>query len=102
MVVGHQEDDENYVIGTRDIEGSYAMIYFPTGQERTLSLSSLKGTEFTVWWFDPRTGNSFSNDVMEKTEELLVKPPTSGKGNDWILVLDSNMTNSQAPGQAKP
>ena len=33
MVVDKQKDDEHFVIATRDTEGSYAMIYFPTGKE---------------------------------------------------------------------
>lgn len=99
MVAGKQEDNEHYVIATRDTEGSYAMVYFPSGQEKKLSLSNLSGASFTVWWYDPRTGNSFKGKPLQKVSEVAVKPPTSGKGNDWVLVLDSVDTQRLPPGK---
>lgn len=101
MVLDEQIHDENYVIATRDFEGSYAMVYFPTGQERKLSVVDLKGETFTVWWYDPRTGNSFKGDTLQKMDSVSVQPPTSGKGNDWVLVLDSLNGKLSPPGKTK-
>ncbi len=101
MVLDEQQDDENYVIATRDLEGSYAMFYFPTGQERKLSVADLKGTAFRVWWYDPRTGNSFKGEPLRKLKSISVQPPTSGKGNDWVLVLDSEERQALPPGKIK-
>ena len=101
MLLDKQEDDEHFVITTRDTEGSYAMIYFPTGKERKLSLSTLSGESFTVWWYDPRTGNSFQAKPLKKASEVVVKPPTSGKGNDWVLVLDAVGSEILPPGKIK-
>ena len=99
IIVGQQLDDENYAIATRDAEGSFAMVYFPTGQARTLSLAHLMGKDFTVWWYDPRTGNSFKGNPLQKGKEVTVQPPTSGKGNDWVLVLDSAKNQRLPPGK---
>lgn len=101
MMVDTQKDDEHYVIATRDAEGSYAMVYFPTGQERKLSLSNLKGSTLTVWWYDPRTGNSYPSEPIEKIGEVSVQPPTSGKGNDWVLVLDAEDSQASPPGKSR-
>lgn len=102
MVLDEQQHDENYVIATRDTEGSYAMIYFPTGQERTISLSNLKGAAFNVWWYDPRTGNTFQGNLLQKHQQILVRPPSSGKGNDWVMVLGSEESGTVPPGKSKP
>ena len=101
LVIDKQDDDENYVIATRDIKGTYARVYFPTVEERRLSLSTLAGESLIVWWYDPRTGNSFPPKPWEKASEVVVKPPTSGKGNDWVLVLDAVGSEILPPGKRK-
>ncbi len=98
IIVGEQVDDENYVIATRDLMGSYAMVYFPTGQARSIDLTAMDGEVFKVWWFDPRTGNAFAGGLVEKSNRISISPPTSGKANDWVLVLDAEDKNRGAPG----
>jgi hypothetical protein len=46
MIVQPQEDNEHYVIATSDLEGGYAMVYFPTGKSVLLNLDSLRKDEF--------------------------------------------------------
>jgi hypothetical protein len=45
MVKNSQQEDNNYVISTRDSKGTYAMIYFPTGKTTILDFSELKGSK---------------------------------------------------------
>jgi hypothetical protein len=97
MVIGEQADDNNYTIATRDVDGKYAMIYFPLGGEKKLDLTKLKGRELHSWWFDPRTGNSFKAENIKKSASVLITPPTTGKGNDWVLVIDSPSENFNTP-----
>ncbi|MEM8527470.1 MAG: glycoside hydrolase family 140 protein [Bacteroidota bacterium] len=88
MIVGEQEENNDYVSATRDSKGTYAMIYFPTGKIATLNVSSLKGKNFITQWYDPRTGASFEGKSLEKSKAINVTPPSSGLGNDWVLVID--------------
>ncbi len=99
LVPGRQEDDKNYVVATRSIDGSYAMVYFPTGRETDLDLSSLSAVELKGWWYDPRTGASCEAGNLVKSESETVTPPSSGKGNDWVLVLDAENSGFDRPGQ---
>jgi hypothetical protein len=92
-----QQADENYITATRDQEGRYAMVYFPTGKPAHLNLSSLRDTPVNAWWYDPRTGNSFRADGVLKSASLGVVPPSSGRGQDWVLVVDAMAFG--APGQ---
>lgn len=96
IVIGKQEEDNTYKSATRDTAGTYSMIYFPTGGKADLNLSSMSRKKLKVWWYDPRTGNSFEGGIIKKSEKVLVEAPTSGKGHDWILVLDAEKFN--APG----
>lgn len=90
IVLNEQKDYSNYVIATRDAKGSYAMIYLTTGGSVELDLSSLTNEKLYGWWFDPRTGNSYSTAIIDKSNRVKIEAPTSGKGHDWVLVLDSH------------
>ncbi|MFD2202125.1 glycoside hydrolase family 140 protein [Shivajiella indica] len=89
MVVSNQVDDENFVIATRDIEGSFAMIYFPTGKTVEVDFSALNNAEFKANWYDPRTGVIFPylGLVLSKGKNI-IQAPSSGKGQDWVLIVD--------------
>lgn len=89
MVTSKQEDDEHFVIATRDGDGTYAMIYFPTGKSVEVDFSKLKNTSLKAKWYDPRTGVAFdySGAVLAKGKNT-IKAPSSGKGQDWVLVVE--------------
>jgi hypothetical protein len=99
MIIGEQPEDNNYTIATRDEKGRYAMIYFPLGSIKELNLSALNGSELNAHWFDPRTGNTFKVDAIKKSSKVIITPPTSGKGNDWVLLLDSTGENFDRSGR---
>lgn len=90
MVVDKQEDDESYVIATRDQEGSYAMIYIPTGKTVSLNTSILKSKTLKCSWYDPRTGAWTDAGFVSSSPSFTYKAPSSGgKGHDWVMVLDA-------------
>lgn len=55
--------------------------------------------ELVIWWYDPRTGNSFRGDTIAKAEQVIITAPTTGKGHDWVLVLDTPSLQFEAPGK---
>jgi hypothetical protein len=88
-------------LATRDEAGTYAMVYLPDGKSVTLNLQALKGTRFRSWWYDPRTGAAFPGEILSGTEAPIV-PPSSGKGQDWVLVVDEHQAGYPRPGQPFP
>lgn len=100
MIVEQAETySKDYAIATRDSEGTYAMVYIPTGKTVYLNLSKLNGKSFNTWWFDPRTGASFEGKKLRKSARIpvIATPPSSGLGNDWVLVIDSAKEKFIAP-----
>lgn len=100
MINEEQEEDSHFKIATRCSEGTYAMIYFPTGGNCRLNLKELATDELAAWWFDPRTGNSFAGITIQKSENIIVSAPTKGKGHDWVLVLDASNESFGNPGKS--
>ncbi|MEM1121961.1 MAG: glycoside hydrolase family 140 protein [Bacteroidota bacterium] len=89
MVITEQKADNSYVIATRDQEGRYAMIYFPTGMPTEIDLQPIKGKKLTLLWYDPRTGAAFDLPSITHQPQMTFTPPSSGKGHDWVLVIDA-------------
>lgn len=68
---------------------NYAYIYSPLGESFTVDLTVFSGAKCVkASWFDPRTGEETIFGILQAGECSRVVPPTRGKGQDWILVLD--------------
>ena len=79
----------DHVQATRDSEGTFALVYIPTGKPVTVDLTKLKGA-IAASWFDPRTGNSKPIEAGIKPEGAReFKPPATETERDWVLVLDA-------------
>jgi hypothetical protein len=88
----------------RASDGSYAFIYTATGKKMKIRLidgpyPKLSGKTIRAWWYDPRQGTSTAIGEFEKTGFHDFTPPSSGPGNDWVLVLDDASKNFAAPGK---
>ncbi len=70
-------------------DGSYAVVYLPTGGSVTIRSKRLRGHHVIAWWFDPRTGLSREVGRFSRTLEYTINSPSKGEGNDWVLVLDA-------------
>ncbi|MGB5370813.1 MAG: glycoside hydrolase family 140 protein [Flavobacteriaceae bacterium] len=94
-----QEEDNDYIIATRDNNGAYAFIYFPKGKVGRIDLSLISASILNSWWYDPRTGNAFEGPELSNSDGFPVVPPTSGQGQDWILVVDDASMGFPKPGK---
>ena len=96
LIVNTYYPETDYVVATRG--KGYALIYFPTGWEATLQLDKIGAQTLKGWWFNPRNGEAKPIGVIAGTGTKNFQPPTKGRGNDWILVLDDVVSNFKTPG----
>jgi hypothetical protein len=89
--------ETDYVVATRG--DGYAFIYFPTGWSADIQLDKIGAKMINAYWFDPRKGDATLIDKFPGTGSHKFTPPSSGRGNDWILVLDDSSKNFKTPGQ---
>lgn len=89
MIATPAEDEMQHIAATRSVSGDYVMIYFPEGTSTQLNISSLQGEVVTSSWYDPRTGVKFPGQDYHTGTLIEVSPPSKGRGNDWVLILDS-------------
>lgn len=90
LIAENQEEDETLVVATKSRSGDYAFFYFPTGKSIRLDLSGLKNQKLRFSWYDPRTGVTLDYPIQIVNPKLVpVTPPSSGRGNDWVLIVDT-------------
>jgi hypothetical protein len=77
----------------RATDGSFAIIYSPLGESFTLGKSVVRAKKLKEFWYDPRYGTSYEIDEPERWGIQTYAPPTSGRGHDWILVIEDAATN---------
>lgn len=73
---------------TRDSAGSYAMIYTPLGQALKVRLDEMASGNVRARWFNPRDGEAVEIGEFHNSGVEEFTPPTSGDGNDWVLLLE--------------
>jgi len=82
----------------RSSDGSFAIIYSPRGEAFTLDKSIIKGDRVKEIWYDPRYGVSYLFHQTDRWGIQTYTPPTSGRGNDWILLLEDAAAGYSLPG----
>ncbi len=85
-------------VGTRDAEGSYAMVYAPVGRAFKVRMNVIKGPKVKAWWYNPRNGRATAIGEFANTGEREFLPPDKGEMLDWVLVLDDASKGFPAPG----
>ena len=88
-------------VATRDSEGSYAMVYVPTGRPFKVKMDKITGGKVKAWWFNPRTGKAALIGEFANVGERQFTPPDVGENLDWVLVLDDASKRFPPPGVVK-
>jgi hypothetical protein len=78
-------------------DGSFAFIYSPRGERFTMNRDVIKSTRKNEIWYNPRYGVSFLIHGSDTAGIQTYTPPTSGRGNDWILILEDAKKNYPLP-----
>ncbi len=86
-------------VATRDIYGSFAMVYAPVSKPFTVRLDVIKGENVIAWWYNPRNGKAIKAGKYFNHGTYRFTPPELGENLDWILVLDDAKARFSAPGK---
>jgi hypothetical protein len=89
------------MVATRDLDGTYAMVYTPAGREFEVRMDAIKGGTVKAWWFNPRTGKAARIGEFPNTGTHRFAPPDHGEMLDWVLVLDDATKGYSAPALVK-
>lgn len=93
--------EENNLVPSERIQvtrgNDYAFIYSSEGKPFTVVLNKIKGTTLHAYWYNPRDGKTTEIGNISNKENKKFTPPSSGYGQDWILVIDDASKNYKLP-----
>ncbi len=76
----------------------YIFVYSTQGKKITLNTNKIAGTELISYWYNPRNGEVKEAGKFAKKAQQEFTPPTSGYGQDWVLIVDDASKNYAVPG----
>ena len=77
----------DFACSAKTIDGSYYVVYIPSGRTMYFNLSAISGKTIRMHWYNPRTGVfMFIGRVGKDPHFGVVTPDT----DDWLLVFDAN------------
>lgn len=79
-------DGVNYAVATSGEQ--YALIYIPCGLATRIDMSRLHAPNVRVAWFSPRDGSITEAGTTTNQGVQTFIPPSAGRGNDWVLMLE--------------
>lgn len=88
LIVEGQGEGADHVQAARAEDGSFLLAYLPTGGRVVVDTGRLASERTEGRWFCPRTGEWERIGEYTGREPREFMPPSSGRGNDWVLVLD--------------
>ncbi|HSD66734.1 MAG TPA: glycoside hydrolase family 140 protein [Vicinamibacteria bacterium] len=101
LLVGPNPPGAGFVRAAVAKDRSFAFVYSPLGEPVSVDQSRLGARDLTAWWFDPRYGRAYFVHTGVGTANQVFTPPSSGRGCDWVLVLDDAARGFPPPGEAK-
>lgn len=98
LVFGVNREDNQHIRAGGSKDNSYAFIYLAMGQDVQVVMDKFEGEEVIAWWFNPRNGKAEKIDEFKGSGIQTFSPPTNGKTNDWLLVIDKVVAEYDTPG----
>ena len=90
LIAGENGEKYDYLVATRGKD--YAMIYTYNGRNMKINTGKIEGATIAARWFDPRNGDVSEIGTFKNEGVLNFDPPGEKEdGNDWVLILDSNI-----------
>ena len=86
------------VRGALASDGSFAFIYSPRGEPFSVDLQAFPASRVRASWYDPRYGVAYVVHTGDNRGVQTFTPPSRGRGQDWVLILDAAAREFPLPG----
>ncbi len=99
--------NQTAIVAAGAADGGWLMVYSAGGRPFEIDMASVSGAKARAWWFNPRDGLAVDSEgraakapfaELPTAGAAAFAPPSSGEGQDWVLVLDDDARGFGAPG----
>lgn len=97
LVVAGPREGGARIRAARADDGSFAFVYSPRGERFSLDKSLISDRRVKEIWYDPRYGVAYHFHTTDNHGFQTYTPPTSGRGADWLLILESSAAGFPLP-----
>ena len=88
IIVGDNAENVEYKVSSVSRDGDFMMVYIPYGSATKVDTRKIAGKLLRAWWFNPRDGRTISLGTFENNGIKEFRPGSTGRGSDWLLVID--------------
>jgi Protein of unknown function (DUF4038)/Putative collagen-binding domain of a collagenase len=85
------------VRGIRASDRAFAFVYSPRGEQFSVTMGVIESPSVRASWYDPRYGATHEIHVGDNAGIQTFVPPSSGRGQDWVLILDDAEAGFKPP-----
>ena len=78
-------------------DSSFAFVYSPRGEPFTIDKSWIKAEKRKEIWYDTRYGVFYPVHTGDTAGIQTYTPPTSGRGHDWLFIIEDPAMNFPLP-----
>jgi Putative collagen-binding domain of a collagenase len=96
-LIADEQGSSDHIQATRGKD--YIFVYSSQGEKITANTSTITGKEISTYWYNPRNGEVTMLGKSPKKLQQEFTPPTSGYGQDWVLVIDDASKKFKLPGK---
>jgi hypothetical protein len=75
----------------------YIFVYTSQGKPVIVNLGKISGNEAVAFWYNPKNGETKDDSRFPNTGQKSFTPPSTGYGQDWVLVIDDATKNYDKP-----
>ncbi|MEO6000766.1 MAG: glycoside hydrolase family 140 protein [Chitinophagaceae bacterium] len=86
VILENQNTAAERIQATRGTD--YLYVYTAAGKSFTIVLEKIKGKNLQAYWLNPRNGTITDIGTFSTTNSKKFVPPSTGYGQDWVLVVD--------------
>jgi hypothetical protein len=98
VIVGDAGTGMEHIQAARAEDGSFLFVYVPTGKPVTIKFDKISAPVVRSLVFDPRVGLGAVTGMYTNKASQLFQPLSSGRGNDWVLIVEDASKGFSIPG----
>ncbi len=88
IIYGINPHNEEHIRAAKSSEGKWVLIYLSKGQKVKVVMHKVLDKTVIANWYNPKDGTMTAIGEFSNREILEFSPPSSGIGNDWLLILE--------------